>query len=84
MPLFLADTGLTGVGVEVIQRAGMSGDVKHLQHLTLALIRESAAAQGVATFEEVDRLVLETAAFADRVDTVVSTPQIVQSWGRAR
>jgi 2-polyprenyl-3-methyl-5-hydroxy-6-metoxy-1,4-benzoquinol methylase len=82
LPRHLAAAGLVDIGIEVVQPAALSGDSKRIQLLTLLAIRESAVAAGVTEAAEIDRLADEMVRFVDRSDTVVSTAQIVQTWGR--
>ncbi|MET0147397.1 MAG: hypothetical protein ABW328_21830 [Ilumatobacteraceae bacterium] len=64
------------------QPAALDGDAKRIQLLTLAALRESAIAAGVTDDAEVDTILVALDALARRPDSVVSTAQIVQSWGR--
>jgi SAM-dependent methyltransferase len=81
LPRYLQAAGLDGIGIEVVQPAGLTGDAKRIQVLTLSTVRDAAVAAGVADEDEINRLVAELGAFARRDDTVVSTAQIVQTWG---
>jgi SAM-dependent methyltransferase len=84
LPRYLQAAGLDGIGIHVVQPAGLAGDAKRIQLLTLSAIRDAAIAAGVADDDEIDRLVAELGAFVGRDDTVVSTAQIVQTWGYRR
>jgi SAM-dependent methyltransferase len=81
LPRHLRAAGLGDIGVEVVQPAGLTGDAKRIQLLTLTAIRDAAVAAGVTDDEEIDRLAAELEAFVARDDTVVTTAQIVQTWG---
>ena len=50
--------------------------------LTQRAIAERAVAAGVVTAQEMDANIAALQSFADRPDTVVTTAQIVQTWGR--
>ena len=82
LPGMLLAAGLDGVGVNVVQPAGLTGDAKQIQPLTLAMSKDAIVAAGLASAEEVDDVVAALHAYADRDDTVVSTARIVQAWGR--
>ena len=84
LPRHLRAAGLDDIGIEVVQPAGLTGDAKRIQLLTLNTIRDAAIAAGVTDDDEIDRLVAELTAFVARDDTVVSTAQIVQTWGYRR
>lgn len=81
LPAILRDAGVVDLDVAVVQPAGLSGDAKQIQLLTLLNIREAAIAAGLADTEEIDRLGDELESFVARPDTVVTTARIVQSWG---
>lgn len=81
LPRLLAAAGLTEVGIEIVQPAALSGDAKRIQLLTLAAIEPTAIRLGVSTAEEIADLITELREFVERPDTVVTTAQIVQSWG---
>ena len=82
VPWLLLGAGLEGVGMHVVQPAGFTGEVKVIGPLTLELIRDPVEQSGLATHDELDRVIDELYAFAADPETVTSTPRIVQSWGR--
>ena len=82
LPRFLHAAGFADIAVEVVQPAGLTGDAKQILVLTQRAIAERAVAAGVVTAEEMDANIAALQAFADRPDTVVTTAQIVQTWGR--
>jgi SAM-dependent methyltransferase len=81
LPAILRAAGVVDLDVAVVQPAGLTGDAKQVQLLTLLNVRDAAVAAGLADHAEIDRLAAELAAFVDRPDTVVTTARIVQSWG---
>jgi SAM-dependent methyltransferase len=81
LPLLLRAAGLDGVGMHITQPAGWNGDVKRIQAITLAATRHAILAAGLASPEEVDAVVDQLHALAERDDTIVTVARIVQSWG---
>jgi 2-polyprenyl-3-methyl-5-hydroxy-6-metoxy-1,4-benzoquinol methylase len=84
LPRYLKAVGLEDIGIEVVQPAGLTGDAKRIQLLTLTAIRDSAVATGMTDDDEIDRLAAELSLYVERDDTVVTTAQIVQTWGYRR
>jgi SAM-dependent methyltransferase len=84
LPGLLAGAGLADVGMNVVQPAGMTGDVKLISPITLEAIADVVLSSGLATHEELNATVDELYAFAQTDGTVMSVPRIVQSWGRLR
>jgi SAM-dependent methyltransferase len=82
LPALLAEAGLGERGMNVVQPAGFSGDVKSIAPITLEAIADSVLAAKLATRDELDATVDELYAFADAEGTVLSLPRIVQAWGR--
>lgn len=82
LPRHLLTAGLTGIGVNVVQPAGLTGDAKQVIVLTQRAIADTAVASGILTWEEMNENIAELQAFVDRSDTVMTTAQIVQTWGR--
>lgn len=81
LPLLLRAAGLESVGVHVVQPAGWQGGVKRIQALTLAATRDAILAAALASSEEIDAILDQLDAFAERDDTVVSVARIAQCWG---
>lgn len=82
LPGFLFDSGLSGVQMHVVQPAGIDGEVKLINPLTMENIADSVIADGLSSRSEVDQIVADLYAFAHNPRTVVSLPRIVQAWGR--
>jgi SAM-dependent methyltransferase len=82
LPGLLKEGGLEGVGVHVVQPIATEGEAKLISPLTMENIAEAVLEDGLATQEEVDRLVREMFAFAADPDTVAGVPRVVQAWGR--
>lgn len=81
LPLLLKDAGLERIGMNVVQPAGMDGEVKLLNPITLQSIADVVLAEGLATSAEIERVIAELYEFARSTRTVVSIPRVVQAWG---
>ncbi|MBI1816462.1 MAG: hypothetical protein HYR72_15900 [Deltaproteobacteria bacterium] len=68
--------------MNVVQRAGMEDDVKLIAPLTMQNIGETVVTERLASREEVDDVVRELYVLAGDPRAVVSTPRLVQAWGR--
>jgi hypothetical protein len=82
LPSLLREAGLGEIDMCVVQPAGIRGEVKFLSAITMEMIGEAVVSAGLTSADEVARIVdaLDIAAGDDR--TVLSTPRIVQAWGR--
>jgi hypothetical protein len=77
----LLAAGFERVQPNVVQPAGLEGEVKLLPALTLENIRATAIAHGVSTDDEVDRLLDDLYAVARDPGSFVGNPRIVQVIG---
>jgi SAM-dependent methyltransferase len=82
LPALLAEAGLRELGMNVVQPAGFSGEVKSVAPITLEAIADAVLAAELATPTELAATVDELYAFAHAEGTVLSLPRIVQAWGR--
>jgi hypothetical protein len=82
LPSLLAGAGLRELGMNVVQPAGMEGEVKLIGPITLEAVGDAVLAAGLATAEELSRLLEELSSFARTEGTVLSIPRVVQVWGR--
>jgi SAM-dependent methyltransferase len=82
LPGIARDAGLNDVGINVVQPAGLSGDVKMIAPITLENVAGAVVAADLATTNEVNQTVAELYAFARADGTLMSLPRIVQTWGR--
>jgi len=82
LPALLIGAGFSDVEVSVSQPAFLTGEGKHLASITLEGIADAVVAEGLATRDEIAATVAALDAFAERPDTLVSLPRIVQTWGR--
>jgi hypothetical protein len=81
LPALLRETGFENVRMNVVQPAGSDGEVKLLNPLTMENIADAVLAEGLASPDEVDRLVAELYDFARTPGTVASMPRVVEAWG---
>jgi len=81
LPLLLLEAGFERVRMSVVQPAGVEGDVKLINPITMGAIADAVLADGLATPEEVRRLVGELLDFARDPRTVASVARVVQAWG---
>jgi len=82
LPSLLREAGLGDIDMLVVQPAGVRGEVKLLSAITMEMIGDAVVSAGFASTDRVASLVdaLHAAARDDR--TLLSTPRIVQAWGR--
>jgi SAM-dependent methyltransferase len=83
LPALLADAGLRDVEMNVVQPAGVSGEVKLIGPLTLEAIADAVLAADLVSVDELNQLVDDLYSFATTDATLLSIPRIVQAWGRA-
>lgn len=82
LPALLHACGLERCEMHVVQPAGFSGEVKLMPPLTLEAIADAVLRAGLAGEDDIQNTVDELYAFAEREDSVVSGPRVVQAWGR--
>ena len=75
--------GLADIGMHVVHPAGVEGEVKLLSPITFEAIADAVAAEGLASPDELARLIEDLWAFAQADGTVVSMPRVVQAWAHA-
>lgn len=81
LPLLLSEVGCEEVQVNVVQPVATDGDVKLVNPITMENIADTVAADGLASAEEIERVIAEMYEYASDPRTVVSLPRIVQAWG---
>jgi hypothetical protein len=81
VPELLLYTGFERVQMQVVQPAGLDGEVKLIVPLTMENIMDAVLAEGLASRAEGDWVIEDLYAFARNPHTVVSLPRIVQAWG---
>jgi SAM-dependent methyltransferase len=82
LPTLLRAAGCQGIQVQVVQPAGMEGEVKLVAGLTLENIAGAILAEGLAARPQIDALLSELHAFAADSSTLMSLPRVFQVWGR--
>jgi Methyltransferase domain len=82
VPGLLRDAGLGNVGVNVVQPAGLAGEVKLIAPITMENVADAVIGARLATPQEVSQTVEELYAFARADGTLLSLPRVVQAWGR--
>ena len=81
LPGLLLDAGFERVQMHVVQPAGLEGEVKILNPMTLESIADAVIAEKLASRDEIDRLVAELYELARDQRVMLSSPRIVQAWG---
>ena len=81
LPGLLVKAGFEAVQMNVVQPAGMSGEVKLMAPLTMENIADAVLAEGLCSQAELDRLVHELYEFARDPGTVIGGPRVVEVWG---
>ena len=82
LPSLMGAAGLRDIGMNVVQPAGISGEVKLMGPITLEAIANAVLKAGLATHDELNKTVDDLYAFAATEGTLLSIPRIIQSWGR--
>jgi hypothetical protein len=77
----LLDVGFEKVQMNVVQPAEMEGEVKLLNAITMENIADCVLAEGLATRNEVERVIADMYELSRDSRTVVSGPRVVQAWG---
>jgi SAM-dependent methyltransferase len=81
LPGLLQDAGCERVQLNVVQPAGLEGEVKLVAALTLENIADHVIRVGLASRAEVDQVIAELYEFARDPRTVIGLPRVVQAWG---
>jgi len=82
LPSLLRATGLADVRMSVVHPAGFDGEVKLIAPITLEAIADAVLAANLCEADELNQAVDDLYAFAADDASVLSTPRIVQVWGR--
>ena len=80
LPSLLAAAGFENVNMNIVQPSGTEGDVKLLSPLTMENIADAVIAEGLATSQEIDRIVAELYAYARTPGTLGCMPRIFEAW----
>ncbi len=81
LPALLVDAGFQNVQMNVVQPAGLSGDVKLMTPLTMESIGDKIVAEGIASAVEVANLLAALYDYARTPGTIGCVPRIVEAWG---
>lgn len=81
LPLLLRDAGLERVAMNVVQPAGFEGELKLVNPITMQNIADAVLQEGLATSDEIDKVVADLYELAHDARSVVSIARIVQAWG---
>jgi ubiquinone/menaquinone biosynthesis C-methylase UbiE len=82
LPGLLESAGIAPAEMQVVQPASLRGEVKLLSAVTMEAIADAVLAASLATGEEIEQIVDELHRVGRDETTVMSTPRIVQAWGR--
>ena len=80
LPALLTETGFQNVQMNVVQPAGIVGEVKLITPLTMENIADAVVAEGLASPVEIEQLVAELYEFANAPGTVGCMPRVVEAW----
>lgn len=80
LPAMLGAAGFRNVQVNIVQPAGVEGEVKLMTPLTMENIADAVVAEGLASLDEVKRLVRELYEFAETPGTNGCLPRVVEAW----
>jgi SAM-dependent methyltransferase len=81
LPELLLAAGLERVQMNVVQPAGMEGEVKLVNPITMENIADTVLAAGLASRGEIDQIISSLYEYARDSKTVMSVARIVQAWG---
>jgi 2-polyprenyl-3-methyl-5-hydroxy-6-metoxy-1,4-benzoquinol methylase len=82
LPAMLRRAGIQDVALNVIQPAHIYGEGKLMAPLTMTRISDALIAEGLATEDEVHRILTELNHAVANCETVISLPRIFQVWGK--
>ena len=82
LPKLLSELQLNDVRMNIIQPAGLTGEVKLMSPMTMQYVTEAVLAENLASAQEIDRIVSELCTFAESKETLLSGPRCVEAWGR--
>lgn len=81
LPGMLLEAGIEKVQVNVVQPTHIDGEGKFMSPITMEKISSAVIAEGLATQEEVTKIIDELNDCAADSHTVMSLPRVVQTWG---
>jgi ubiquinone/menaquinone biosynthesis C-methylase UbiE len=80
LPSLLLEAGFENIQANIVQPSGLTREVKLISPLTMENIADAVIGEGLATAEEIERIVADLYAFADKPGTLGSTPRIFEAW----
>jgi ubiquinone/menaquinone biosynthesis C-methylase UbiE len=80
LPSLLVEAGFENIQANIVQSSGLAREVKLISPLTMENIADAVIGEGLATAEEIERIVKDLYAFADKPGTLGSTPRIFEAW----
>jgi len=80
LPSLLLNAGFEDVNVNIVQPAGIVGEVKLLSPLTMQYVGSAVLAAGLAGQKEIDDLVDELFTYARTGGTLGTMPPVVEAW----
>ena len=83
LPRFLAAAGLCDVHVTVAQPAAMTGATKRIWPLTMERHPGGGDGRRCIDAAAIDAVITDLIEFTERADSVIATPQVIQTWARA-
>ena len=82
LPAMLRNVGVQKIELNVIQPAHIHGEGKLMAPLTMSPMSAALIAEGIATDEEVRRILTDLSQVAADSETLISLPRIFQVWGK--
>jgi SAM-dependent methyltransferase len=82
LPVLLQEAGFPDVQIQVVQPAGLQGEMKQVSRLTMESIADAVLQAGLADHGRIDEIVAELARMADDPTVLMSIARVVQAWGR--
>ena len=81
LPSLLAGVGCERIAMNVVQPAGIRGEVKLMAAITMENIIDAVLAEKLATEDQVAGVVRQLYELAEDDCTAMSVPRVVQAWG---
>jgi hypothetical protein len=82
LPMMLSKLQLNDLRMNVIQPAGLTGEVKLMSPLTMHYVTEAVLAENLTSAQEIEQIVSEMSTFARNTETFLSGPRCFEVWGR--
>lgn len=81
LPALLSEAQFENIQMNVVQPAGIGGEVELMAPLTIKTIADAVVAEGLTNWTEVENLVKKLYEYACAPYTVSSMPRVVEAWG---